>query len=351
MIMVRTGRLCVALVVVACMSVGAIATSQSDRGSWDYSCTAGDNVTKFNYDLKDQTWFITGSDGRLGKPVLYAALHGGASVIALSRNDSMAATNCRDIRGDFPSANVECFGMDLSSFKSVKATVALIASKYASIDVILHIAATIGLNTITPDGFVETVEINAVSPVVINNLLLHKLKAAPKPRIIHVGSADAFQNLGWPATNQVEAGIKWITGKEPHPIPGSTYYFYGFTKFVLLQYSAELALREPTITTFSVNPGYFRDDPSKYKDTCKPQLLFTPCPQYPIQGATSTFFAAGQPAIEGFSGSLIDFKTEFATPDEWVQSGDTCIPRPLPPPWNETQRAQWYDQLQQLIGG
>jgi hypothetical protein len=40
-----------------------------------------------------------------------------------------------------------------------------------------------------------------------------------------------------------------------------------------------LSEQEAKLTSFTVNPGYFRDDPSKYRDLCKPELLFTPCPQ------------------------------------------------------------------------
>ena len=58
---------------------------------------------------------------------------------------------------------------------------------------------------------------------------------------------------------------------------------YSFSKFVLTQYAAELAVRYPDVASFTVNPGFFRDDPWKYKDQCKPQLLFEPCPQWPMQ--------------------------------------------------------------------
>ena len=245
---------------------------------------------------------------------------------------------------------MECLTLDLSSFENVKEVVSHIDGNYEQLDALLHIAATMGLDNVTADGFIETVEINVVSPVLMNKLLLPKLQSAPHPRVIHVGSANAYDPLDWPATNQVTAAIEWMTGRQPHP-GQSKYYWYSFTKFIFLQYAKELAERESAITSFSVNPGFFRDDPSKYKDQCKPVLLFEPCPQYPDQGATSTFFTAAQPGIEAYSGSLIDFDTTLPTTGEypWIQSGDTCIPRPLPPPWNETQRSDFYDELQKLI--
>jgi NAD(P)-dependent dehydrogenase (short-subunit alcohol dehydrogenase family) len=136
-----------------------------------------------------------------------------------------------------------------------------------------------GLLNVTADGLVGTVQVDAIAPVLLNNLLKTQLLAAPKPRVVHVGSANCYDPLGWPASNPVQAAVEWSTGKAPHPIPQNTYYWYSFSKFVLTQYAAELAVKEPRITSFTVNPGFFRDDPQKYANQCKPALLFTPCPQ------------------------------------------------------------------------
>jgi NAD(P)-dependent dehydrogenase (short-subunit alcohol dehydrogenase family) len=327
-----------------------VARSDFDDAPWAYKCAAGKNITTLSYDLHNQTFLVTGSDGRLGMPVTRAALRSGATVIATSRSDDVAAANCEALKDDFGAdVKATCLAIDLSSFASVHAGVAAIANVPA-IDAVLHIAATIGLDNVTADGVVGTVEVNAVSPVLMNNLLMPQLKRAAKPRIVHVGSANCYDPLSWPATGQVEAAISWVTGKAPHPDPSAPYYWYSFTKFVLLHYAAELALREPGVASFSVNPGYFRDDPSKYNNTCLPQLLWEPCPQFPDQGATSTFFTAAQPGIELFTGALIDFATDTSG-EYWVQSGDSCIPRPLPPGWNDTQRAEWYDALQKLLQG
>jgi hypothetical protein len=75
-------------------------------------------------------------------------------------------------------------------------------------------------------------------------------------------------------------------------------------------------------------------------------------PRYPDQGATSTFFTAAQPGIEDHSGALIDFDTKVYRGNEklpWQQSGETCTPRVLPPPWTDTERVQWYDAVQKML--
>jgi hypothetical protein len=65
---------------------------------------------------------------------------------------------------------------------------------------------------------VGTVQVNAIAPALLTNLLKTQLLAAPKPRVVYVGSANCYDPLGWPANNQVDAAVGWATGKAPHPI-------------------------------------------------------------------------------------------------------------------------------------
>eukprot|EP00035_Acanthoeca_spectabilis_P017920 m.378778 g.378778 ORF g.378778 m.378778 type:complete len:348 (+) comp16708_c4_seq3:167-1210(+) len=316
---------------------------------WQYSCSAAENVTSISYPLHGLVWLVTGADGRLGYPITSAALRNGARVVATSIDAATATANCARLNTDFPNANVSCVAMDLSSFSDIKQTIAAVAKANPVFDVVAHIAATAGRPNLTADGIVETVQVNTIAPALMNVLLEKQIAAAVRPRVVHVGSASCYDPLEWPATNQVDAAVELTTGKKPHP-GTNPYYWYSFSKYVLTQYAVEYAKRVPTVTSFTVNPGFFRDDPSKYADQCKPQLLFTPCPQYPDQGASSTFFTAAQPGIEAFSGSLIDFDTKVTrTAPYWVQSGDSCIPRALPPPWTESERSDWFDAVQKLI--
>lgn len=40
---------------------------------WQYSCSAGENVTSISYPLHGRVWLVTGADGRLGYPVRRAS--------------------------------------------------------------------------------------------------------------------------------------------------------------------------------------------------------------------------------------------------------------------------------------
>ena len=230
----------VATLLVASTARGAATAQATAPIRWTYNCSAGKNITSFDYDLHNQTWLITGSDGRLGTPVTAAALRAGAAVVATSRTEEAATANCDNLRKEFGAdAPVLCIAMDLSSFDSVRGAVKSIDARYPHVDVLLHVAATLGLNNITADGFVETVQVNVLSPVLINKLLLKSGNgegangaAAARQRAVHVGSANCYDPLGWPAEGRVDTAMKWIKGTEPHPNLNETtpYYWYSFTK-------------------------------------------------------------------------------------------------------------------------
>lgn len=211
-----------------CVALGVFAAEAAPLASsnWTYSCSAGENITSLHYNLTGQTYLVTGSDGRLGLPVTAAALRNGASVIATSRTAEAAETNCANFRAEFGTdAPISCVGMDLSSFAAVSEAVSSIKRNYSRIDVLLHVAATIGLDNVTDDGIVGTVEVNLMSPVYLNKLLRDELNASPNPRLLHIGSADAFDPIGWPATDRIPAAMSWITGRSPHPNPSQPYYW------------------------------------------------------------------------------------------------------------------------------
>merc|ERR1712187_933324 len=151
------------------------------------------------------------------------------------------------------------------------------------------------------------------------------LSAAPAPRVVYIGSANSYDDMHWNKMDPVGWLMRLARGQEPFY---DAYSSYGLSKLLDVHYAAEQALRLPNLTTFSVQPGFFRDPPSAY--SCPSDVIkFSPCPQSPAQGATSTFFALAQPGIEIYSGAMFDFDTEHSPSDfyNWTQHGETCIPR------------------------
>lgn len=104
------------------------------------------------------------------------------------------------------------------------------------------------------------------------------------------------------------------------------------------------------ISHISVNPGFFRVPPftPDQKAQCAQALHFSPCPQTPAQGAASTAFAALTPGAQAATGQMLDFKTDIGA-DGWMQSGETCVPRPLPS-WVQAESEAWYEAVQRIVG-
>ena len=116
------------------------------------------------------------------------------------------------------------------------------------------------------------------------------------------------------------------------------------------RYSAELASEK--LGSFSVAPGFFRDDPAnpRYKPMCEGQIQWKPCPQWPEQGAASTLWTAAEPGLETrWNGALIDFHTTVGGPREWIQDGVSCVPRALPPGWSNQDRSSFYAKVQEVV--
>eukprot|EP01065_Artemidia_motanka_P031771 TRINITY_DN383_c0_g1_i1.p1 TRINITY_DN383_c0_g1~~TRINITY_DN383_c0_g1_i1.p1 ORF type:complete len:361 (+),score=145.60 TRINITY_DN383_c0_g1_i1:62-1084(+) len=334
----------------AAVAAAAAATAPSQ---WAYSCSAGLNVSTYAHsiglNLTGRVIVVTGADGREGYQLAKTVGLAGATIVGLSRDDDVAAATKKRLEADLQGKGVvDTLGMDLSSFASVKSGAATLLQRHPTIDVLANVAAA-AIDGHTADGYVLTVQVSHISAALLTNLLLPALKRSSAPRVVNIGSAAGYDDLSLPSPN---GGLDTIMGWCKDGRSGEdSHYYYALSKYLIVHYTAAQAVRMPEVASFSVNPGFFRDDPSKYKDQCKPQLLFEPCPQYPAQGATSTLFAMVQPGIESATGSLFDFDTTIkagASPP-WVQSGDSCIPRPLPLPWNSTTGLQWYDMVQKAL--
>jgi nucleoside-diphosphate-sugar epimerase len=210
--------------------LAANAAAHGDPGSWpdSFKCEAGKNISSYVYDLHNQTWLVTGSDGRLGEPVTEYALRSGASVVATSRNQVTADANCAALRAKLGADTpVSCYAMDLSNLTQVREVVAAV-DHVTALDVVLHVAATAGLNNLTADGFVETLQVNVISPVAINDALFQTDVRVHRPprRILHVGSANCYDPLMWPtAVSKVDTTLKFLNGSEPQPDPSNPYYW------------------------------------------------------------------------------------------------------------------------------
>jgi len=328
---------------------------------WPYSCAAGMNVSDFNNSMHGKTVLLTGSDGRLGSPLSVALLQSGATLIAGSRTIAKANANKAKLEAQLgPGHTVDTMVADLSSFDSVRAGAAVVLAKHDTIDVVINMAGGHGFEFITDDGFDGTMEINHLSSALLTELLLPALHKSAQPRVVYLGSANMYdQVVEWDQNSVVQQATAQLRNASTTTRVDYRMFHYSLAKLFVVNYAAEQARRHPELTVFTVNPGVGRSDAwnhTKYASYCTPgvfdSILFRPCPQYPEQAVSSTFFAATQPGIEAASGALLDFATNITKEMGAVQSGETCIPRPLPqgPSYAITShRSDWYDVVHSIV--
>jgi len=309
------------------------------------------NVTDLPVSFAGKVVLVTGSNGHMGfAAASEAARRGAKTVIAATRTAAEFETTKKRLLESVPGVNVSIDSMvaDLSSMASIRTAASGFLARHEVLDVLIHEAGCGGHPNVTADGYTGDIEINHLGPAFLTELVMPVLSQSIAARVVYIASEMAFVH------NWTSISVADTIGKASTDFPSDKqgiYDSYSFSKFLVIQYAAEQALRHPKLTVFSVNPGYSgppSDWPSmRFK--CGDMIRFTPCPQLPQQGVTSAIFAAAETGIEFRSGALIDYHTTQFTNGTYFQSGDSCIPRPLPWNWTDAKRSQWYDYIQSVI--
>lgn len=139
-------------------------------------------------DFKEKLVVITGATSGIGYVTAgkYAAM--GANLLCVNRNKEKSENLSREIVQAF---GVECDYIiaDLSNFKDIFRVSNELAQLAMPIDVLIHNAGIyLTKREITSDGFEKVFVVHYLSSFIMNYLLMDKLKAQEKARIIMVGS-------------------------------------------------------------------------------------------------------------------------------------------------------------------
>lgn len=326
--------------------------------AWPFACHAGTTVEEIAavVRLSDAVVVVTGADGRSGAQIALAAAMTNATVVLHGRNATKIAAAVSQIRAGIPMAKLHSAIFDLGSLNKTAEGAAALLQAFPRIDILVNNAGGID-QAVTSDGFVGTFQVNALAPALLARALAPALAQAPAPRVIYVASASNYDGVtkgAWPAKRTAADFLGYARAKPAVPLIAA----YGISKLLIVWYvqvlqGRELAASASKVTTahISVNPGFFRAPPftPDQKAECREAMHFSPCPQLPAQGAASTAFAALVPGAEAAAGRMLDFETDVdKVAGKWVQSGETCVPRPLPE-WDEAEAEKWYSSVQSII--
>ncbi|WP_330183659.1 oxidoreductase [Nocardia sp. NBC_01503] len=143
-------------------------------------------------DLQGRTAIVTGASAGLGSETALRLAERGATVVLACRNVEKAAAAAEVIRAVVPGAELPIVRLDLSSQESVRAAAAEIRESHARIDLLINNAGTLNRErSETVDGFETTFATNHLGPFAFTGLLLDRLLAAERARVVTVSSASS----------------------------------------------------------------------------------------------------------------------------------------------------------------
>ena len=192
--------------------------------------------------------FITGANRGLGLELTRQYLERGDQVFAASRQPEQA-TELKQLHTQYADRLV-LLPLDVTSAESIAAAVKTVQDTTDALDVLINNAGVYPhagsgdahqrLGQLTHDDAMETMQVNAIGPLLVSQALLPLLRAGRKGRILSISSGQG--SLTWKATG------------DP--------YHYSASKAALNMYMRSLAaeIGHMGLISVIVDPGWMRTD-------------------------------------------------------------------------------------------
>jgi NAD(P)-dependent dehydrogenase (short-subunit alcohol dehydrogenase family) len=156
-------------------------------------------------DIPDQTGrlaVVTGANSGLGLVTARELARAGATVVVACRNTAKGEQAVDTIRAAVPGARAEVRELDLADLGSVRVFAARVAEENERVDLLINNAGVMAPpRRTTVDGFESQLGTNHLGHFALTGLLLGKLLAAPRPRVVTLSSGAhrmwriSFDNL------------------------------------------------------------------------------------------------------------------------------------------------------------
>jgi NAD(P)-dependent dehydrogenase (short-subunit alcohol dehydrogenase family) len=255
-------------------------------------------------DQSGKTYLITGANTGIGKVTARALAAAGARVVIAGRSRDKTGAVIEEIMRDTGNRAVEYVALDLGDLASVRACGEAIAARPAPIDGLINNAGMAGQRGLTADGFELAFGTNHLGPYLLTRLVLPRLIAAGRARIVHVASQAHHR----------ARGVDWDAVKKPtRTITGM--HEYGISKLCNILCSNELARRLAAtgVTSYALHPGVVRTD--VWRRVPGPlRWLITRAMLSPEDGAAASLRCATAPELASESGRYYDVGGVEATP-------------------------------------
>lgn len=143
---------------------------------------------------KNRIVIVTGANSGIGYETAKALAAKGATVVMACRNLDKANEAAAKIRKTVSDADLDIIPLDLADLSSVRKFATLFNAKYSKLDLLINNAGVmVPPLTKTKDGFELQFGANHLGHFALTNLLLEKIMATPKARIVNVSSGVHHQ--------------------------------------------------------------------------------------------------------------------------------------------------------------
>lgn len=272
---------------------------------------------------------VTGATDGIGKITVTELAKKENHVIIHGRNEQKAQKIVAEIKQQVPNAEVKYLIADLFSLSAVKHMAEQFQQKYDHLDVLVNNAGAVLDDTRREtDGIENTMALNVLAPLLLNQLLLPSLEKSSDDRIINMSSAihrQAKPDMADLNLENEQSGQKR----------------YGISKLFVIWNSQHLAteLQRQGITNVTVNcshPGavgtnFGQDSDNGFINNMiyKVALHLMPAPE---RGAITNIYLDSSDEVKGVTGKFFNNKKQLEkpqmkehTPEREQQLWDYCM--------------------------
>lgn len=288
--------------------------------------------------MSNKTILITGGTGGIGYQSALALARLGARVIVTGRNRTNGEAALVELKQASDNPQIDLLLSDLSTQAGVRSLAEQFKQKYERLDVLINNAGLVeSQRRLTEDSVEADFAVNVITPFLLTQLLMERLKASPTARVVNVTGGEA---KGLIDLNNLQAE-RSFTGLNT----------YSHTKLIMMAVMLEFAQRMQG-TPVTINVCYPGQASTNMTRSVTPAMLPAAMRlMYPLfkwvtrpdggksaaKAARSTVYLASAPEVEGASGQYFNTNSKRV---EW------------PPAVLDVEvRQELWATVQQLTGG
>jgi len=246
--------------------------------------------------MAGRTVLVTGGTGGIGKATATGLTAMGARVGITGRDIARTRAATADVAAASGNPVVDPFPADMSSQAGVRRLAGEVLAAYPRLDVLVNNAGAFwATRRVTADGLEHTFAVNHLAPFLLTALLLDRLKASARARIVTMAS-------GAHATGKIDFGD--LQGERRYS--GQRAYSPSKLANILFTYELARRLAGTGVTATVLHPGVARtgfaaENPPPMWKVFLP--LIRPFLKTPDQGAATSIYLACSPDVEGVTGT------------------------------------------------